>query len=421
MTQGGNPLALEVGDEEMLERVAASGNAMIARAITWANINSGSRNLAGLAAQAEQLEPVMREFPGKFERIPLADTCVIDTEGRNILQANGDALLLTMRPDTPVQIVLTGHHDTVYPPETPFRNVVTQSDGAFNGPGIADMKGGISVLLAALAAFEDHPLSANIGYRVLLSPDEETGSLASAPLLTRLGASAHVGMTYEPALAEGRLAAARKGSGNYHIVVEGKAAHAGRNFNEGRNALMGAVRLAERLDALNGQMDGVSVNIARIDGGSALNAVPDRAVLRFNARVPDAQSQAWLNSMIDAILAKGAGTDLRLSLHGGVTRPPKPFNAAQQSLFAAVAATGALIGQKIDWTSSGGVCEGNNLFAAGLPGIDTLGVRGGAIHSSDEYAWPESFVERAQLSALLLAKFASGAIDAVAIRRLMPA
>ncbi|MBW8745136.1 MAG: hypothetical protein JF628_12500, partial [Sphingomonas sp.] len=98
-------------------------------------------------------------------------------------------------------------------------------------------------------------------------------------------------------------------------------------------------------------------------------------------------------------------------------RKPKPFVPAQQALFAAVREAGALIGQSLAWAPSGGVCEGNNLFAAGLPGIDTLGVRGGDIHSEREYAWPESFVERARLSALILAKLAEGSIDGPALRR----
>ena len=87
----------------------------------------------------------------------------------------------------------------------------------------------------------------------------------------------------------------------------------------------------------------------------------------------------------------------------------------------AVKDAGALIGQQITWAPSGGVCEGNNLFAAGLPNVDTLGVRGGDIHSLDEYAWPESFVERAQLSALILAKLATGEIPAAQIKAAMAA
>jgi len=94
---------------------------------------------------------------------------------------------------------------------------------------------------------------------------------------------------------------------------------------------------------------------------------------------------------------------------------------AQQALFEAVREAGTLIGQSLAWAPSGGVCKGNNLFAAGLPGIDTLGVRGGDIHSEREYAWGESFAERAQLSALVLAKLAEGSIDGPAIRQKLTA
>jgi glutamate carboxypeptidase len=140
------------------------------------------------------------------------------------------------------------------------------------------------------------------------------------------------------------------------------------------------------------------------------------AVVRFNARLPEAADEAWLMEGINEALAEGQGDGIGVELHGGITRKPKPFVPAQQALFEAVRETGALIGQSLRWQPSGGVCEGNNLFAAGLPGIDTLGVRGGDIHSEREYAWPDSFVERAQLSALILAKLAEGAIDAPALR-----
>ena len=79
---------------------------------------------------------------------------------------------------------------------------------------------------------------------------------------------------------------------------------------------------------------------------------------------------------------------------------------------------GELLGQTIAWKPSGGVCEGNNLHAAGLPNVDTLGVVGGEIHSDQEFAWPASFVERAQLSALILCKIASGEIDALKLKQL---
>jgi len=411
-------MALEPADRAMLDTLAEAGNAIVGRAVDWCAINSGSRNLAGLDEMADPLAAVMGEI-GPLERVALPNTQEVASDGTIRPVATGAALRLRVRPDAPVQIALTGHYDTVYPADTLFREVGTRPDGALHGPGIADMKGGISVMLAALAAFERHPVADRLGYTVLLSPDEETGSLASAPLLAELGASAHIGMTYEPALADGTLVSARKGSGNFHVLVTGRAAHAGRDFASGRNAILAAARIAQALAALNGRREGVTVNVARIDGGAPLNMVPDVAVLRFNARLPDAESEAWLMQGIAEALAEGRGEGLGAELHGGITRKPKPFVPAQQRLFEAVRETGALIGQSLAWAPSGGVCEGNNLFAAGLPGIDTLGVRGGDIHSEREYAWRESFAERAQLSALLLVKLADGSIDARALRRML--
>ena len=272
-------------------------------------------------------------------------------------------------------------------------------------------------MLAALEAFERHPDKDRVGWRVLLSPDEEIGSLASAPHLAGLAAHAHVGLTYEPALADGALASSRKGSGNFSVLVRGRAAHAGRDFASGRNAIVAAARIADSLDELNGLRDGVTVNVARIDGGGPSNMVPDVAVIRFNVRLPSPDDMRWIEAAVRDRLTVGEG--LTAELHGGFTRPPKPVNAAQQALFTAAREAGSLVGVDLGWKPSGGVCEGNNLFAAGLPNLDTLGVRGGDIHSEQEHAWPESFAERTRLSAAILCKLASGDIDAREIRASM--
>ncbi|MBE7217299.1 MAG: hydrolase [Caulobacteraceae bacterium] len=402
-------------DAAILDRI--DGEALVARAVAWCAINSGSRNLAGVEAVGERIAAAMAGFDGEVERLPLPATSEAAADGRIRELANGAALRLRVRPDAPVQVALTGHHDTVYPADSAFQAVTRRADGTLNGPGIADMKGGLSVMLGALAAFEAHPLAANVGWTVLVSPDEETGSLASRGLLAELGARAHLHLTFEPAMdGEGTLAGARKGSGNFHLLVRGRAAHAGRDFASGRGAVAAAARIAAELDALNGRRDGVTLNVARIDGGAPLNMVPDAAVVRFNVRMPRAADARWLEGEIASIAAAHSGDGIATELHGGVTRPPKPFTGAQQAVFAAVREAGAALGQAISWKPSGGVCEGNNLFAAGCPGVDTLGVRGGAIHTPDEHAWPESFGERARLAALLLTRVARGEIDARAIR-----
>ncbi len=405
-------------DQIVLDHVAARETAIVDRAIAWANVNSGSRNAGGLADVLALLEAEARGLTSDVARIPTRGSTTVGDDGAVRAEAHADALKITARPEAPVQVVLTGHYDTVFPAEGRFQTVSTRPDGALNGPGIADMKGGISVMLAALEAFETHPDRDRVGWTVLLSPDEEIGSPASAPLLAELGARGHVGMTYEPALSDGTLAGARKGSGNYHLIVAGKAAHAGRAFHEGANAVAGAAMIAARLHALNGRRDGVTVNVAKISGGGALNVVADKAVVRFNVRVPDAPASAWVAEAVRGIAAEPPFPGLTLDLHGGMTRAPKPMDASQTALFEAVRETGALLGQPITWKPSGGVCEGNNLHAAGLPNIDTLGVLGGDIHSDQEFAWPASFVERAQLSALILCKIASGEIDALKLKAL---
>ena len=405
-------------DQHVLDHVAARKTAIVARAVDWCGINSGSRNREGLARMLDRLEAGAASLDARINRIATRGSTSVDDQGAVRAEAHADALMIRARPDAPVQIILTGHYDTVFPATSGFQSVVTRSDGALNGPGIADMKGGISVMLAALEAFETHPDREHVGWTVLLSPDEEIGSPASAPLLAELGARGHIGMTYEPALADGTLAGARKGSGNYHLIVSGKAAHAGRAFHEGANAVAGAAILAARLHALNGQRDGVTVNVAAISGGGPLNVVADNAVVRFNVRVPDTQASTWIADAVAGIAAEPPFPGLTLDLHGGMTRAPKPMDASQTALFEAVRHTGALLGQTLAWKPSGGVCEGNNLHAAGLPNIDTLGVLGGDIHSDQEFAWPDSFVERAQLSALILCKVASGEIDALKLKSL---
>ena len=283
------------------------------------------------------------------------------------------------------------------------------------------MKGGLSVMLGALQAFEQGPLKSELGYRIVLTPDEETGNFASAPILKATAESgAMIGMTYEPCMESGAMSGGRKGSAVFDIVLKGRSAHAGRAKADGRSALEAAAWLTTRLEDLNDRYEGVSINVGAIDGGSAVNIVPDLAIVRFGARAPDNKSAEWATQRIEALLAEVLQRDgISGHLHGGFYRPPKPRNAAQQRLFENVADTGKALGLSLEFVDTGGVCEGNNIFAAGVPNVDTLGVMGGRIHSAEEFVVLSSFVERAQLSGLLLNRLADGRMDARAIKALM--
>jgi len=399
------------GVDAVLQALDAEGPAMAARTEAWSAINSGSWELAGLERMRAPLLEAASALPGAPEVVALAPSQRIKPDGGALAIDHGASIRVRVRPEAPIQVALTGHYDTVFPAAHPFQKPWREGD-VLRGPGVADMKGGIAVMLAALGAFEKLPGAKRVGYEVLLNPDEEVGSPASAPLLAELGARAHLGMTYEPAMASGALVDARKGSGNFHLVVRGRAAHVGRAFNDGRNAVIAAAEAAMQLNALNGRRDGVTFNVGAIDGGSAVNVVPERAVLRFNVRAPDAESGAWAELQVRRIVAATDARDgIEAHLHGGITRPPKPLNAQQQTMVRWTRAAGEALGLDLKFQSSGGVCEGNNLAAAGCPNIDTLGPCGGGLHSDEEFALLASFAERAKLSFLLLAGLERGVFD----------
>jgi glutamate carboxypeptidase len=243
---------------------------------------------------------------------------------------------------------------------------------------------------------------------VVINSDEEVGSPGSAALIARAALGKKAALTYEPsALPDGTLAGARPGSGNFSLVVQGRSAHAGRNPDEGRNALLAAAELALRL--AEAKSEGLSVNPARIDGGSPNNVVPDHAVLRMNMRPATLADQARAQAALEKAVAEvEARRDVRIIIHGGWGRPPKPLDSRSQRLFELVRDCGADLGQTIGWRDSGGVCDGNNIAACGVPVVDTMGVRGGAIHSDGEYLIVGSLAERARLSALTVLRLAQG-------------
>ena len=385
----------------------------------WSKVNSGSGNTAGLNSMRGLISTAFSRLQGTIQEIDLSPTERVLADGSKSQTRYEPALQITKRPDAPVQIVLTGHYDTVFPADYHFQDPEFLDADTLRGPGVADMKGGILVMLTALHMLEQSEHARNIGYTVLLSPDEEIGSPGSAPVLAALGKKSHLGLTYEPALADGTLAGARKGSGNFALIVKGKAAHAGRDHHLGRNAIAALSRFIVKLDALNGQRAGVTFNIAKVDGGGATNIVPELAIGRFNVRMVEVEDTVWIKTQIDALISEIAREDgIICELTGGFSRPPKPMAPANAQVFDWVKRAGSALGLDIGWSPSGGVCEGNNLWASGCPNVDTLGVRGGNIHSDQEFMTISSLTERARLSALILLKLASGEFDARAVKAL---
>lgn len=399
---------LSAVEARLIDRI--DGGAMLSQVETWARVNSGSRNLAGLARVAGLLADAFSPLPGALSLEDAAPVESVAADGSISPVAHGSNLHLIVRPQAPVRILLTGHMDTVFGVDHAFQTLRWLEPGVLNGPGVADMKGGIAVMLAALNAIEQSPVAASIGYDVVINSDEEVGSAGSAALIAAAARGKRAALTYEPsALPDGTLAGARRGSGNFSIIVTGRSAHAGRNPEDGRNAIVAVADLALRLS--RARRPGLSVNPARIDGGGPNNVVPDHAVLRVNLRPMTPDDEAAARALIDTTVADiAADHDVAIHVHGGFGRPPKPMTPDAERLFGLVRDCGAALGLSIGWRASGGVCDGNNIAACGVPVVDTMGVRGGAIHSEEEYLIVDSLAERARLSALVIARLAEGAL-----------
>lgn len=393
------------------ELVAAIDPAPILdRTLAWAAVNSGTANLAGVAEMARLLADAFAQLPGDVELVEPAPVERIDARGNPAPVECGHHIVVRVRPEANRRVLLTGHMDTVFAADHPFQACRLVDPNTINGPGTADMKGGLSLMLAGLAAFERSSpdrLGRGLGYDVMINSDEETGSLSSAALIRKLAQGKLAALTYEPALPGGIMARARPGSGNFSATVRGKAAHAGRNPDDGRNALVAASDLALQLKAAH--RDGLTVNPARIEGGGPNNMVPDMAVLHFNVRPRGEAEMAAAQASIDAaIAAVSQEHGVAIHLHGGFGRPPKPVTPQTESLFELVRRSAADLGEPMQWRNTGGVCDGNNVAACGVPVLDTMGACGGAIHSPDEFMLVDSLGARAKLTALVMHRIDGG-------------
>jgi glutamate carboxypeptidase len=399
-------MGISSSEQGTAERAAAEP--MLDQVLEWSAVNSGSRNLKGLKQMAGILADAFSALPGELKLIDPAPVQTVTAAGETEALQHGQNIHVAVRPDAPVQLLFTGHMDTVYCPDHPFQQTQWLEQGILNGPGVADMKGGLAVLLAALKAVEETEAAAAVGYEIVINSDEEVGSLGSAPLIAEAAQGKLAALTYEPsALPDGTLAGARPGSGNFSFLIRGRSAHAGRNPEDGRNAIVAASELALRL-AMS-KTPGLSVNPAKIDGGGPNNVVPDLAVLRVNMRPRTTDDQEIAGRLIAKAVEETARQhEVYIEVHGGFARPPKPMTPEADRLFALVKQAGDDLGQTIGWQATGGVCDGNNIAALGVPVVDTMGVRGGKIHSAEEYLITRSLGERAALSALTILRLAEG-------------
>jgi glutamate carboxypeptidase len=373
----------------------------------WAAINSGSNHAAGLARMAAELRATFSAaFPAASCEELAADAPGYNPDGVK-------ALRFRLRPSAPLQVLLCGHYDTVYGADDPFQTCRWLDDGTLNGPGVTDMKGGLVTLLAALQAFEQTPHATQIGWEILLTPDEETGTHGTRAYFEDAAKRNHFGFVFEPARPTGDIIHSRKGTGGAIVTCRGRAAHAAKIPNDGRSAILGLAAFALAASKIPAELPGTLVNVGNIKGGSpATNVVPDLAQAELDLRVTKMTDEAPLFARLRAVADEVAAThEVKFDLNLWLNRPPKENHATEAKLFPEFQRAATDVGIKpFTWVHGGGASDGNFLGAAGLPCFDGIGPEGDHLHSAREYCRVATIVPRAQNVALFLHRLANGEI-----------
>lgn len=298
-------------------------------------------------------------------------------------------------------VLLLGHLDTVFPSGTTRSRPFTMDGDRAAGPGVFDMKAGIVIMAEALALVERPGEVA-----VLLTSDEEIGSITSRGLVEREATRAGSVLVLEPSL-DGAVKVARRGGSIYRLEVHGRAAHAGLEPELGRSAL---TELAHQVLALPGLADealGTTVSPTVARAGTVTNAIPDYAEVQIDVR-------AWTIGELARVHAGIAGLrtrtrDVSLRVIGGINRPPMEDGASRELLASARTVAERLGHGQVEAVSAGGASDGNFTAAVGARTLDGLGPRGGGAHAIDEWVSVASIMERVELVSGLIDELARGA------------
>lgn len=299
-------------------------------------------------------------------------------------------------------VLLLGHFDTVWDMGTlsgmPFR----VEGGRVHGPGVLDMKAGIVMMMFALRA-----VGSNAGrgeHRpvvVLLDTDEEVGSVTGRPIVETAARQCEAVLVLEPAQGiKGHLKTSRKGVGDYTILVRGRAAHAGVDFQKGHSAILELSRQLLEVEKFTDLERGITVNPGVIQGGTRTNVVAAEARAEVDVRIARAADAQELEQKFATL--RPIDPDCRLEVRGGVNRPPMERTEGTVRLFRIAQEQAAKLGMTLEESATGGGSDGNFTSALGIPTLDGLGGVGEGAHAAHESIMLEELPRRTALLARLI-------------------
>jgi glutamate carboxypeptidase len=300
-------------------------------------------------------------------------------------------------------ILLLSHMDTVYELGTLSLRPVRIENGRYHGPGALDMKASIAMFLEAMrwlretGALPNHPITA------LFTSDEETGSDHSRHLIEELATRSTLTLCLEPALPDGSLKTARKGTGDIEIVTQGKAAHAGSDHQKGRNAIEELAHHILAVQKLTDYTRGTTVSVGVISGGTRPNVVPDHARALVDFRVAADEEADRIRQWASQRAPVLEGTQVSIAVRQD--RPPMPRDATMINTFHKVQSIAEQLGLRLSEGSTGGGSDANYVAPLGVPVMDGLGAVGDGAHSEREFVTINSLAERAALLAAILTQW----------------
>jgi glutamate carboxypeptidase len=330
---------------------------------------------------------------GKIELI------INESSGNHIIARFDPPLQAKLFNNEPGFLILC-HMDTVFPCGSLLQMPYVEKEGRIHGPGVCDMKAGMVIAMTVVQALHEigkmppHPVT------ILFTSDEESGSQTSRRLIEDLSRKAKLVLVLEPGLPDGSLKTWRKGVGEFHILARGQAAHSGGDHEKGRNAIEEISHQVQTIQRMTDYGLGTTLNVGVIQGGMAVNVVPDKAWMDVDLRVIQPGEAERISTLIHQLKPVLAGTALEIS--GGINRPPMPYNELMQSTFEHACLVAAREGIQLSGAGTGGASDGNFVAELGIPILDGLGAIGGDYHSEKEYILKDSLVSRARLLATLL-------------------
>jgi glutamate carboxypeptidase len=377
--------------DALRERIAAAEPAFLADLERLVNTDCGSYTRKGVNEVATWVAGYLELLGGAVIRHPDPDGVLGDT-----VEA-----VFAGEPGGP-RAILLGHTDTVFPEGTAAERPYAVREGIARGPGVTDMKSGLLTLLYGLeAALGAGPLPFE-RLTVIANPDEEIGSPSSTPHVERVARGCDVAFSLECARANGDIVSSRKGTGDYVITVNGRAAHAGVEPEKGRSAILAAAHLVVDLHELNGRWPGVTCNVGVIEGGMRPNVVAERTVLQVDLRAVDRAAMEAADAAIRALAAEPAVPDATIDVELRHRHWPMEKLERSGRLVALTQELAGGLGFEVRDAATGGASDANTTAGLGVPSLDGLGPIGGMDHSPEEWLDLASIVPRTALFAALL-------------------